>query len=197
MKRKVMAMVMAAAMAMSMAACGGDDKKEDTGKTENTAEPEKEEGKEDASGEEYVIGYAPATLNNAFWLAVKDGVEQAIEESGANVKLVDIDANGDQSVMNDGISNLISSGIDALLCAPADSTAVASALTELKDAGVPVINFDTPVEDPNMVETIIASDNTNAGYVVGKDVGEKIEDMFREMLAGPGAVRATIHKYVG
>ena len=38
MKRKVMAMVMAAAMAMSMAACGGDDKKEDTGKTENTAE---------------------------------------------------------------------------------------------------------------------------------------------------------------
>ena len=27
-------------------------------------------------------------------------------------------------------------------------------------------------------------------------VGEKIENMFREMIAGPGAVRATIHKYV-
>lgn len=25
----------------------------------------------------------------------------------------------------------------------------------------------------------------------------KVEDMFREMIAGPGAVRATIHKYVG
>ena len=197
MKRKVMAMVMAAAMAMSMAACGGDDKKEDTGKTENTAEPEKEEGKEDASGEEYVIGYAPATLNNAFWLAVKDGVEQAIEESGANVKLVDIDANGDQSVMNDGISNLISSGIDALLCAPADSTAVASALTELKDAGVPVINFDTPVEDPNMVETIIASDNTNAGYVVGKDVGEKIEDGAKILVLHSPRASACVQRYDG
>lgn len=197
MKRKVMAMVMAAAMAMSMAACGGDDKKEDTGKTENTAEPEKEEGKEDASGEEYVIGYAPATLNNAFWLAVKDGVEQAIEESGANVNLVDIDANGDQSVMNDGISNLISSGIDALLCAPADSTAVASALTELKDAGVPVINFDTPVEDPNMVETIIASDNTNAGYVVGKDVGEKIEDGAKILVLHSPRASACVQRYDG
>ena len=197
MKRKVMAMVMAAAMAMSMAACGGDDKKEDTGKTENTAEPEKEEGKEDASGEEYVIGYAPATLNNAFWLAVKDGVEQAIEESGANVKLVDIDANGDQSVMNDGISNLISSGIDALLCAPADSRAVASALTELKDAGVPVINFDTPVEDPNMVETIIASDNTNAGYVVGKDVGEKIEDGAKILVLHSPRASACVQRYDG
>ena len=27
-------------------------------------------------------------------------------------------------------------------------------------------------------------------------VGEKIEEMFREMIAGPGAVKATIHKYV-
>ena len=27
-------------------------------------------------------------------------------------------------------------------------------------------------------------------------VGEKIEDMFREMIVGPGAVKATIHKYV-
>ena len=27
-------------------------------------------------------------------------------------------------------------------------------------------------------------------------VGSKIEDMFREMIAGTGAVRATIHKYV-
>ena len=27
-------------------------------------------------------------------------------------------------------------------------------------------------------------------------IGKKIEDMFREMIAGPGAVRATIHKYV-
>lgn len=28
-------------------------------------------------------------------------------------------------------------------------------------------------------------------------LGEKIETMFREMLAGPGAVRATVHKYIG
>lgn len=27
-------------------------------------------------------------------------------------------------------------------------------------------------------------------------VGEKIEQMFREMITGPGAVKATIHKYV-
>ena len=27
-------------------------------------------------------------------------------------------------------------------------------------------------------------------------VGEKVENMFREMIAGPGAIKETIHKYV-
>lgn len=203
MKRKVFAMLMAATMVFSMAACGSsDDSSKDAAASgdEGTTDESADAAKEDdgaASGEEYVIGYAPATLNNAFWLAVKDGVQQAIDETGANVKLVDIDANGDQSIMNDGISNLISSGIDALLCAPADSTAVSSALTELKEAGVPVINFDTPVDDPSMVETIIASDNDNAGYVVGKDVGEKIEDGAKILVLHSPRASACVQRYEG
>ncbi len=28
-------------------------------------------------------------------------------------------------------------------------------------------------------------------------LGEKIEEMFREMIAGPDAVKTTVHKYVG
>lgn len=133
--------------------------------------PEKVEGS-------YTIGYAPATLNNAFWIAVKDGIQQAIDESGADVELVDVDAGGDQAIMNDGIANLISSGIDALICAPADSSAVVSAFEQCKEAGIPVINFDTPVQGDavELVETIIASDNYNAGYAVGEDAAEKMED---------------------
>lgn len=32
-------------------------------------------------------------------------------------------------------------------------------------------------------------------YTTG--LGEKIENMFREMLEGPGEIKATVHKYVG
>lgn len=39
-------------------------------------------------------------------------------------------------------------------------------------------------------ETIFATDLCKAG------LADRIEDMFRELLAGPGAVRATLHKYV-
>ena len=145
----------------------------------------------------YTIGYAPATLNNAFWLAVKDGVEKAIEEKGIEVELVDIDANGDQSIMNDGIANLLSSGVDAILCAPADSNAVGSALEQCQQAGVPVINFDTPVPDAEMVETIIASDNYNAGYVVGKDAAEKMDDGAKILVLHSPRASACVQRYEG
>ena len=147
--------------------------------------------------EKITIGYAPATLNNAFWLAVKDGVEKAIEEKGVEVELVDIDANGDQSIMNDGIANLLSSGVDAILCAPADSNAVGSALEQCKEAGVPVINFDTPVPDPELVETIIASDNYNAGYVVGKDAAEKMEEGAKVLVLHSPRASACVQRFDG
>ena len=151
---------------------------------------------EEAAGP-YTIGYAPATLNNAFWLAVKDGVEKAIEEKGIEVELVDIDANGDQSIMNDGIANLLISGVDAILCAPADSNAVGSALEQCQQAGVPVINFDTPVPDAEMVETIIASDNYNAGYVVGKDAAEKMDDGAKILVLHSPRASACVQRYEG
>ena len=143
------------------------------------------------------IGYAPATLNNAFWLAVKDGVQAAIDEKGIEVELVDIDANGDQSIMNDGIANLLSSGVDAILCAPADSNAVGSALEQCQQAGVPVINFDTPVPNADQVETIIASDNYNAGYVVGKDAAEKMEDGAKILVLHSPRASACVQRYEG
>lgn len=149
--------------------------------------------------ESLTIGYAPATLNNAFWLAVKDGVVKAIEELGVEVELVDIDANGDQAIMNDGIANLLSSGVDAVLCAPADSNAVTAALEQCAQAEVPVINFDTPVpeKDKQYVKTIIASDNYNAGYVVGQDAAEKMEEGAKILILHSPRASACVQRYDG
>ena len=133
MKRKLVSALIAATMVMGSFSCVHAEEAETEAATEAVTEATTEAADEGAAAAElnldgsYTIGYAPATLNNAFWLAVKDGVQQAIDETGVDVEIVDIDANGDQSIMNDGISNLLSSGIDALLCAPADSNAVGSA----------------------------------------------------------------------
>ncbi|HIR76564.1 MAG TPA: substrate-binding domain-containing protein [Candidatus Choladousia intestinipullorum] len=211
MKKKLISTLLAAAMVMAPMAVNAEDATEATTEATTEAATEAAEAATEAGTEaaeekalptidpdkEYVIGYAPATLNNAFWLAVKDGVQQAIDETGANVTLVDIDANGDQAIMNDGISNLLSSGVDALLCAPADSNAVGSALEQCNQAGVPVINFDTPVPDASQVETIIASDNYNAGYVVGQDAASKMEDGAKILILHSPRASACVDRYDG
>ncbi|HHV09138.1 MAG TPA: sugar ABC transporter substrate-binding protein [Clostridiales bacterium] len=209
MKKKFVAVVMSVLVALSLSACAGNgnDKSKETGTQQTTNEAGTKETGETVtaggtaeatdSGKSYVIGYSPATLNNAFWLAVEDGVKKAIEEKGAKVNLVEVDANGDQSIMNDRISDLISSGIDALLLAPADSTACTSALNQLKDAGVPVINFDTPVDAADLVETIIASDNYNAGYVVGADAAQKMKDGAKILVLHSPRASACVQRYDG
>lgn len=197
MKKKLLAVTMAAAMTFSLFACGSS--KTDTAETSKTEDTKTDDAQTDDTkgSDKLVIGYSPATLNNAFWIAVEDGVKKAIEENGTEVELVEVDANGDQSIMNDRISDLISSGIDALLLAPADSTACTSALEQCDKAGIPVINFDTPVDSANLVETIIASNNSNAGYVVGKDAASKMEDGAKILVLHSPRASACVDRYDG
>jgi ribose transport system substrate-binding protein len=125
-----------------------------------------------ALAEGKLIAYAPTTMNNAFWLALMGPVKAEVEKSGDT--LVTIDPQSDQARMNDQIGDLIAQGIDVLLVAPQDSTGVESALQACKDAKIPVVNFDTPVTNTDLVATIIASDNYNAGVVVAKDMMAKL-----------------------
>lgn len=170
---------MALACATALSGCGGSGASSapaqapsEAPKTESAA-PAENDGAAPAEGKKLTIGYAPTTMNNPFWLAVLDGVKEVLEPQG--VEVVTIDCQNDQSKMNDQVGDLLASGIDALLVAPMDSTGVKPALEACAKANVPVVNFDTPVTDKDMVASIIASDNYNAGVVVAKDMMAKLE----------------------
>lgn len=119
------------------------------------------------------IGFAPTTMNNPYWVCIANTVRKYVESKGGT--FVSVDPQNDQSKMNDQIGDLVAQGIDALLVAPIDSTGVKAALEQCKQKNIPVINFDTPVTDKDMVATIVASDNYNAGVVVAKDMMSKLD----------------------
>jgi ribose transport system substrate-binding protein len=141
------------------------------------------------------VGYAPTTMNNPFWQAVLDGVKLVLDAQG--VEIVTIDPQNDQSKMNDQIGDLIAQGIDALLIAPVDSTGVRPALVACKEADIPVINFDTPVTDKDLVASIVASDNVNAGIVVAKDMMSKLPRGSKIAIIHFPAGQACIARYDG
>ena len=62
---------------------------------------------------------------------------------------------------------------------------------QLKD-----IVIGKPETFKNQLKPILSNERLFFTDLYKAGVGEKIENMFREMIAGPGAVRATIHKYV-
>jgi ribose transport system substrate-binding protein len=146
-------------------------------------------------GKQLVIGYAPTTMNNPFWLAVLDGVKSVLEPQGVIIKT--IDPQSDQSKMNDMIGDLLVSGIDALLVAPMDSAGIRPALLACKEKNVPVINFDTPVKDTNLVKSIIASNNFNAGVVVAKDMMSRLSKGSKVAILHSPAGQACIDRYNG
>lgn len=48
----------------------------------------------------------------------------------------------------------------------------------------------------NQLKPILSNERLFFTDLYKDGVGEKVETMFREMIAGPGAVKAAIHKYV-
>ncbi|PKL03489.1 MAG: sugar ABC transporter substrate-binding protein, partial [Spirochaetae bacterium HGW-Spirochaetae-9] len=68
------------------------------------------------------------------------------------------------------IEDLITQGIDAIFLNPVDWEGIRPALVALKNANIPIINFDTEVKDMEYVTAYAGSDNKNAGYVCGADL---------------------------
>lgn len=132
---------------------------------------------EEVNVSELTIGWVPTTMNNPFWNAMQGGIEEKMTELGMDpaTQLVAVDANSDQTTMNNYVNDLLAQEVDAIILAPMDCTAVTEALLACEDAGVPVINVDTAVDAVDKVTAIIASDNYKAGVECANDMMSKLE----------------------
>lgn len=124
----------------------------------------------------YTIGFSPYTLTNEYFSAVLAGAQQACEETGS--ELIYFDPQNDPTQQASQIDDMIASGIDALVYIPYDSEGAHTVLQTCKDKGVKVINVDNVIaeEDYELVDGIIASDNTQLGYLSGQWVAENHPD---------------------
>jgi ABC-type sugar transport system substrate-binding protein len=92
--------------------------------------------------------------------------------------LIYFDPQNDPTQQASQIDDMIASGIDALIYIPYDSAGAQTVLQTCKDAGVKVINIDNVIteDDYELVDGIIASDNTQLGYLSGQWVAENHPD---------------------
>jgi ribose transport system substrate-binding protein len=133
---------------------------------------------EDAAGERpeggYKFGYTCMDGSNPFFVILEQTIRDEVEANGDT--LVSFDPANDVTLQISGVEDLISQGIDAMFMNPAEAEGILPALDALKEAGIPIVGFDTEVADMSYLVSYAGSDNYNAGYVCGVDLAEKIPE---------------------
>lgn len=123
------------------------------------------------------VGLSISTLNNPFFVDLRDGALEAANALG--IDLVVVDAQNDPNRQLSGIENLIQSKVDVIIVNPCDSSAVVPAVKAANKAGIPVVTVDRGADGGEVVSHI-ASDNVAGGRMAGEFIAK--------LLGGKGKV---------
>ncbi|WP_214883564.1 MULTISPECIES: ribose ABC transporter substrate-binding protein RbsB [unclassified Exiguobacterium] len=139
---------------------------------------------------DYEIGLSISTLNNPFFVALKEGAEKQANEMDATLTVAD--AQNDAAKQVNDVEDMIQKGMDLIFINPTDSEAVGAAVQAANDAGIPVITVDRNAETGDVVAHV-ASDNVAGGQLAGdymvELVGEGQKVVELEGIPGASATR--------
>lgn len=131
-----------------------------------------------------------STLNNPFFVTMKEGAENKAKELGYD--LIVLDSQNDPSKELSNVEDLTVRGVKAILINPTDSAAVSNAIRIANRSEIPVLTLDRGAQRGEVVSHI-ASDNVAGGEMAGKfimeKVGEKAKVIQLEGIAGTSAAR--------
>ena len=166
--KKILVALLVLVMAFGMFGCGGSGEETSEGPT---------------------IGLIVSTLNNPFFVDLRDGAQAKADELGAT--LVVLDSQDDSAVELSNMEDLITQGVDLILINPTDSDAVGSAVALANEAGIPVITLDRASNSGDIV-CHIASDNVAGGKLAGEYIIEQLGGAGKvvELEGVPGASAA-------
>lgn len=151
--KKIMVMVLAAFFCMSLLA----------GCTKSVDQP-----KANDTVKKYKFGYTCMTMNNPFFITLEKSIREDVEKNGGT--LITLDPQLDTQKQIAQVEDMIAQKVDLIFLNPVDWKGIKPALDAAKKANIPVVNFDAQVFDKELVNSIVVSDNFNAGKVCGEDL---------------------------
>lgn len=116
------------------------------------------------------IGMSLSTLNNPFFVSVRNGARKVANKEHA--KLIVSDSRDDAAKQANNISDFIQQGVDIILVNPVDSHAIGTSVKAANAAGIPVIAIDRDSESGKLL-SLVASDNVKGGEMAGKYIVDK------------------------
>lgn len=130
----------------------------------------------DATGNKKLsFAVIPKGTTHEFWKSVHAGAENAAKELG-NIEilwkgpLLENDRDGQISVVQD----FVTKQVDGIILAPLDKQALVDAVKDAQAAKIPVLIFDSALQDESLIVSYVATDNLKGGQLAGQQLGKAL-----------------------
>lgn len=172
--RKITKATVAMGMVLALAGCGTADNTTASAAPEVKTEAQGTTAAESKNEEKGIkIGVSAPDLTNVFFIQIKESMEASL--TGANDEIIIQDAAGDQNKQMNDVADMISQGCDVICISAINSEGVRATLEACKEAGIPVIAFNTAVKNPELVKCTVVSDNRAAGKLCAQALAEALD----------------------
>ncbi len=142
------------------------------------------------TAEELKIGVSISTLNNPFFVSVRDGLQEVADANKS--ELIIYDAQNDSSTQSNQIDDLLQQNVDMIIVNPVDSQAISTSIQAINAANIPVIAVDRGADEGTLV-SLIASNNVEGGKMAGEfmleQLGENPKILQLEGIPGASSTR--------
>jgi putative multiple sugar transport system substrate-binding protein len=146
--RKLLTTFAAASLALTLAACGGDDDSASDG---------------GGGGGGGTIGVAMPTKSSERWIADGNNIKEQLEAAGYDVDLQY--AEDDIPTQVSQVENMVTKGVDMLVIAAIDGTALGDVLETAESQDIPIISYDRLIRDSDAVDYYATFDNFQVGVI--------------------------------
>ena len=152
--KKVLALILALVMALSLVACGGGDTTNDQPDDQNTEKTAK-------------VGIAAPDVTHGWVAGVAYYAEKYCKDNNLEYKIT---TSSDAAEMASALNDLVAWGATVIVSWPQWS-GMETAMQEIIDSGIPVVNFDVDVDCTGIYK--VTGDNYDMGYQSAKYIVEK------------------------
>ena len=186
--KKVMALMLCAAMVTSMSATAAfaAEEKEDASTEESADSTAAEDPTAQFDGlkanEAYEFPMMVKSFQSTYWDAAQEGMKKASEELGVTYKAQGPNSESDIADQVNMINTAIASNPVGLGLAACDTSSVTDALKTCAEKGIPVVTFDTGIADApeGSVVCEVCTDNNQAGAVAAENMYNSIKDVVKD-----------------
>jgi fructose transport system substrate-binding protein len=133
-----------------------------------------------ASAQEVGACLITKTDTNPFFVKMKEGATAKAQELGISLKSYAGKVDGDHDSQVAAIESCIADGAKGILIAASDTKAIVDQVKKAQEAGLLVIALDTPLDPATAADATFATDNLEAGKLIGAwaaaTLGDKAKD---------------------